>query len=280
MLLAAHRDLRSCPLVGELLARACALACEHCGFTRAMVLTVRGDYLTADGVDLLENPASDLLRRSVLVNPIPLRGWNEESALLRGGGRQGRSAPRSVVAEALSLHHYALGVIAPEDGSALAILVTDRPAGDVVAEDRANVEAFAQITAIALEQVVLRARMQELTSELRFLSGSVLGLVGEMTETPVSIPSHGRHGPIFARFGDSAARPTGGEVAKLLSPREHEIAQLLTRGRSNREIAEVLHLSPDSVKGNVARILRKLDAANRAEAVAKYLTASMAREGR
>jgi DNA-binding CsgD family transcriptional regulator len=42
---------------------------------------------------------------------------------------------------------------------------------------------------------------------------------------------------------------------------------LLVQGRSNREIADELILSPETVKAHVARILRKLGASNRAEAV-------------
>ncbi|GII67394.1 LuxR family transcriptional regulator [Sphaerisporangium krabiense] len=43
-----------------------------------------------------------------------------------------------------------------------------------------------------------------------------------------------------------------------LSPREQDVARLLARGRTNREIAEVLFLSPRTVEQHVARTLRKL----------------------
>ncbi len=56
----------------------------------------------------------------------------------------------------------------------------------------------------------------------------------------------------------------------MLSGREEEILTLVSEGRTNIAIAEILTISSFTVKNHVQRILRKLGAANRAEAVAKY----------
>ncbi|WP_433006292.1 helix-turn-helix transcriptional regulator [Kribbella sp. CA-294648] len=50
-----------------------------------------------------------------------------------------------------------------------------------------------------------------------------------------------------------------------LSPREQEVARLLGRGHTNREIADVLFLSPRTVEQHVAKVLRKLNASSRAD---------------
>ncbi|WP_344311799.1 ATP-binding protein [Fodinicola feengrottensis] len=50
-----------------------------------------------------------------------------------------------------------------------------------------------------------------------------------------------------------------------LSPREKDVARLLARGHSNREIAEVLFLSPRTVEHHVARVLHKSGARTRAD---------------
>ncbi len=50
---------------------------------------------------------------------------------------------------------------------------------------------------------------------------------------------------------------------KELSPRETEVARLAGRGRTNREIAELLFLSPRTVEGHVASARRKLGVASR-----------------
>ncbi|GAA1339702.1 helix-turn-helix transcriptional regulator [Saccharothrix algeriensis] len=53
-----------------------------------------------------------------------------------------------------------------------------------------------------------------------------------------------------------------------LSPREQDVARLLAQGRTNREIADVLFLSPRTVEQHVARVLRKLGVTSRVELLA------------
>lgn len=53
-----------------------------------------------------------------------------------------------------------------------------------------------------------------------------------------------------------------------LSPREREVLKLLAAGRTNREVADELHVGAETVKTLVARTFAKLGARKRAEAVA------------
>jgi DNA-binding CsgD family transcriptional regulator len=50
-----------------------------------------------------------------------------------------------------------------------------------------------------------------------------------------------------------------------LTPREQQITALLSRGYTNRQIAAVLGLSPETVKTHVRSILRKFQVHNRTE---------------
>ncbi len=52
-------------------------------------------------------------------------------------------------------------------------------------------------------------------------------------------------------------------VPSILSPREAEVAQLIARGRANRDIADELFVSVGTVKTHVANIQAKLGTANR-----------------
>ena len=56
-----------------------------------------------------------------------------------------------------------------------------------------------------------------------------------------------------------------------LSPREQTILKLVAAGRSNKEVAGTLSISPATVSSHVSSILRKMKAASRAEAVARAL---------
>ena len=54
---------------------------------------------------------------------------------------------------------------------------------------------------------------------------------------------------------------------ETLSAREREIFQLIAEARTNREVAELLAISPATVETHRARILQKLDIHNTAELV-------------
>lgn len=62
-------------------------------------------------------------------------------------------------------------------------------------------------------------------------------------------------------------------TAFRLSKRETEVIAMLARGMTNREIAQVLFLSPETIKTYITRLLRKLGARNRTEAVSKAMAA-------
>ena len=57
---------------------------------------------------------------------------------------------------------------------------------------------------------------------------------------------------------------------RLLSAREEEILTWVSEGRTNIEISKILCISTFTVKNHVQRIIKKLGAANRTGAVAKY----------
>ncbi|MDJ0756860.1 MAG: LuxR C-terminal-related transcriptional regulator [Ardenticatenaceae bacterium] len=79
-----------------------------------------------------------------------------------------------------------------------------------------------------------------------------------------SIKAYAAH--LLSQFGvtspiDPAVEP--------LSSRELEVLQLIALGKTNREIAGQLVVSPGTVKAHTSNIYRKLDVANRTEAVAR-----------
>lgn len=62
-----------------------------------------------------------------------------------------------------------------------------------------------------------------------------------------------------------------GSAHQPLTAREVEVARLLARGLTNREIAHVFHISESTVKNHVNHLLIKLDVADRTEAVSYCL---------
>ncbi|MCW3016288.1 MAG: hypothetical protein JWO02_3380 [Solirubrobacterales bacterium] len=273
-----HRRLRACTGVAAMLAQAADLTRSECGFARALVLSVGPGQLTAAGTHALSDPASDKLRRRVQGSPVMLVAGTAESDIIRGGRRrQPRTAPTSLLAETLGLEHYGFGAIAPES-QALGLLVVERPDRPLDALDRALVTSVAAMVGVTLEHLILHARMTEVSMELRNLTSSAQALMTEVLHAPMTIPTERRHSTAFPRAG-LASMPARGNVREILTDREIEIAALLVEGRSNREIAAHLILSPETVKDCVVRIRRKLQAGNRVEAAARYLQLTQADSG-
>lgn len=72
-------------------------------------------------------------------------------------------------------------------------------------------------------------------------------------------------------------------LAAALSDRERQVFERLVLGASNAEIAEELVITVETVKTHVKRILRKIGAINRSEAIALYMearTGSLQHSGR
>lgn len=59
------------------------------------------------------------------------------------------------------------------------------------------------------------------------------------------------------------------QAALGISPRELEILQEIAAGRSNKEIAARLDVSPNTVKTHIARLFEKLQAKRRTDAINK-----------
>jgi DNA-binding NarL/FixJ family response regulator len=69
---------------------------------------------------------------------------------------------------------------------------------------------------------------------------------------------------------------TGEDAAQMsLSHREFQVLKLLSAGLGNREIAEELHISTETVKTHTERLYKRLDATTRTDAVAKALRAGI-----
>ena len=271
---ALQRRLSGAPTMEALLSRVAEDGARTCGFERAVVVEITDGRLLAGGMDPVADPACEELRRRSLGISIAMTSASEEAELVRReeGPRAGPAGHSGLLREALDLREHALAALIPES-RAVALLVLDRAGPPVGDEDLGAVELFAHLASVAIERVALGLRMSELSEEFQRLTESAESLIKDALEAPVTLATHLPHG----QASDAPARrPTAAALTELLSDREREIAALMARGHSNREIGVELHLSADTIKTHIARLVRKLGAANRVEAAVKY--AEMSRE--
>jgi transcriptional regulator of acetoin/glycerol metabolism/DNA-binding CsgD family transcriptional regulator len=76
-----------------------------------------------------------------------------------------------------------------------------------------------------------------------------------------------RIGQMDHMFTEVAGLSDGGAAAVALSPREQRILELIAQGQSNKEIARLLRISPETVKSHVKNMFSKLGVERRAQAI-------------
>jgi DNA-binding CsgD family transcriptional regulator len=67
--------------------------------------------------------------------------------------------------------------------------------------------------------------------------------------------------------GAGQTRPAASSAAAALTPRETEILNLISRGYSYQEVADLLHIMVSSVQTHIKSMYRKLAVNSRSEAV-------------
>jgi len=120
-------------------------------------------------------------------------------------------------------------------------------------------EVYAQGLAQVFERAVLRGRLRGHRSELRGAVDWMNARLSRLSETSV-----------VSANGDASPAMDTPELDEVLTPRELEVLRLMARGNTNQAIAKALVVAEGTVKYHVKNVLRKLRAANRADAVARY----------
>jgi DNA-binding CsgD family transcriptional regulator len=126
----------------------------------------------------------------------------------------------------------------------------NRAAKNIVGDVRGR-----QFTSVVAPEETLRAK--ELFAR-KIVGGT------EVTDAPVVVL--GQDG-VFGQVSSLVEEPHEHPDLQL-TPRQAEVLGLLERGRTTKEIADELHVSPETVRNHVKRLLRAVGAHSRLEAVA------------
>jgi DNA-binding CsgD family transcriptional regulator len=70
-------------------------------------------------------------------------------------------------------------------------------------------------------------------------------------------------------YADGRSGQPGSSVSDTLTAREREVLAMISQGFTNKRIARILQISPETVKSHVKHIFLKLAVSTRAEAVSR-----------
>jgi DNA-binding CsgD family transcriptional regulator len=259
----------------ELLRRAPALLCEACGFDRALISCVRGSTWVPAALHVAvaaDDEVNVALAAAIGTLEIPLTSSLIETDVLRR-----RS---SIVVDDAATDHPLVELSRARAYVAAPIVITESVAGFLHADvcssprrltsaDRVSLQTFAEMFGLLYERAAMAERLvqqqQAIHSALSSAATSVAELgphVGQLVRDEFhasAAPTHTATREVWDR-----------RDSRRLTPREWEILGLLATGAANGQIAAMLVVSESTIKSHVKRILRKLPAANRAEAVYRY----------
>jgi predicted ATPase/DNA-binding CsgD family transcriptional regulator len=123
-----------------------------------------------------------------------------------------------------------------------------------------------QLRRLPLEQVRFDAALQSAQAQLRPATGEAALAAGQTLAPPAAL---GLARDLLEAKEVGPAQSTRSTAASVLTSRERQIAQLLTRGLTNRAIAAELFISEGTVRAHVEHILSKLQARSRVEVSAR-----------
>lgn len=196
-------------------------------------------------------------------------------ALLVGGDEpRGRQAN----AEIMAWEAYVTAPIVLE-GRVIGFLHGDRRAGGAPLGwlERDALAGFAHGFALVFERAVLRRRLRVQRQEMRRVASWADARTSELSDRAVDLAGDREEDGEGAAARTHADIAGGAAVRDLLTRRELEVLELMVRGETNASIARELVISPGTAKFHVKNILRKLHAANRAEAISRYLRLTLRR---
>jgi DNA-binding CsgD family transcriptional regulator len=158
-------------------------------------------------------------------------------------------------------------------GSVAGLIHADQNAetGTVDAHDRELLGMVAEGIGSAVERVVFLERLQAMRRRLDDHSRAVGDLIDEFIDGEIrlsaadAVPS-----PPVPTAREPLPDAWPGDSEGCLTRREADVLRHMALGETNAQIARRLFVSEGTVKTHVKHILRKLGAANRAEAVSRY----------
>jgi DNA-binding CsgD family transcriptional regulator/transcriptional regulator with GAF, ATPase, and Fis domain len=273
---ALHR-LRGAELTSQMIERVTVEVCRSCGVDRCVLLRVADGKLVPESVHFEhDSEFQEEWESYARANPPTIDPRDPEIHLLRRGAPILVTDPtmsrglRDVATMAQS-NGYVAAPVAVRGGVIGTLHADITTGGRIGLVTRDVLATFGEAFGYALERTVLLERMRTQFRKMRETMAEANTTLEELLEAGVVLRrgENGELGP--AVRGPAMPLPSESRLMGLLTRRELEVVELMARGASNADIATDLVISEGTVKSHVKHILRKMRAANRAQAVSCYM---------
>lgn len=268
--------LRAIDDVATIVDRAPREMVESCGFDRAVLFRVHEGRMVMESAYFGEDTegAEKMVAFAQSVAPL-LDHMLIETQMIRRHApaivRDARNDPRvnRPIIDFSLTHSYCAAPIMPT-GKVIGFLHADRLySGRIVDEiDRDTVWAFAEGFGYAYERTVLLERMRRQHTEVQRALASADEAARALQDADLDLR---KIEPVERSPAARSLAEVQTRVMTMLTRREVEVLRLMAAGRTNQQIADELVISAGTVKSHVKRVLRKLNATNRAEAASAYV---------
>lgn len=268
--------LRAVDDVATIVDRAPRELVESCGFDRAVLFRVHEGRMVMESAYFGDDAAGaeKMVTFAQSVAPM-LDHMLIETQMIRRHApaivRDARNDPRvnRPIVDFSLTHSYVAAPVMPT-GKVIGFLHADRLySGRIVDEiDRDTVWAFAEGFGYAYERTVLLERMRRQHSEVLRALASADEAARALQDADLDLR---KIEPVERSPAARSLAEVQTRVMAMLTRREVEVLRLMAAGRTNQQIADELVISAGTVKSHVKRVLRKLNATNRAEAASAYV---------
>jgi DNA-binding CsgD family transcriptional regulator len=239
--------------------QACTELCEALGFDNALLSFVEDDGFVVEESDHgLGGPTV-----------IPRRHCVPERACIRLRDTVRTCEPEVPAApgyrELLGSPHYLVAPVIAESRVVALLHVSRLNDAGVSAADVDVLDAFASAYSLLHERMVNTERVHQQRNSIARAAARLTEEADRIAAAAISLD---------IEDDNRVEPPTIAEdsvLAGTLSERERQVFERLVLGASNADIADELVITVETVKTHVKRILRKIGAINRSEAIALYM---------
>jgi DNA-binding CsgD family transcriptional regulator len=241
--------------------QACTELCDALGFERAFLSFVEDDGFVVEESDRSLGGPTVIRRRGCVAERLCIRlrdtiRTNEDDKPAAPGYR-----------DLLGSVNYLVAPVIAESRVVALLHVSRGSEGGLSERDIDVLDTFASAYSLLHERMLNTERVQQQRTSIARAAARLTEDADRIAAAAISLD---------VEYDNRVEPPTiaaDSALAAALSDRERQVFERLVLGASNAEIADELVITVETVKTHVKRILRKIGAINRSEAIALYMEA-------